>query len=649
MPKPKFTRIPKTHLKIGGFVGDYTASVIDHWLLTAPLANPAMLEMFRDRDAQPYRQMVPWAGEFAGKYLTGAVQVLRTTGDQRLRIWLKHFVARLLSLQADDGYLGPWPKKHRLTNYAPKAGYTWDTWGHYHVMLGLILWHEESGDKAALRGAIRIADLMCTKFLGQPGGMVATGSSDMNLAPVHSLALLYRKTKTQRYLDLALQIVDEFAGHEARRPNCHPPPRFIPKVPAGDYLCQALTGKEFFENPKPRWESLHSLMGLAELYWATGDERFRTAFEHDWWSIVKYDRHNNGGFSTEEQACGNPYQHGRIETCCTIAWMAMSVEMLKMGGSSIVADELELSTLNSVTGMHSVSGRWATYDTPMNGVRCSSGQDIIFQARQGSPELNCCSVNAPRGFGMISDWALMKDRDGLILDWYGPSCISTGIGRGSSVAIEQMTDYPKTGKIIIKVKPSHAADFTLKLRIPYWSAKTKVRLNGKSIRGVVPGSYLEITRRWRRGDTITLTLDMSLHFWRGQRDCKGTTSIYRGPILLTYDHRYNLEHEGRNPRCPEFITFKPWEVNDKDAPLNPPPLDARSLRCRPVKCPDWQPPALLFKVESATGQAVHLCDYGSAGGAGTPYHSWLPVNHAPRTPTFTRTNPLRSLHLVKGE
>lgn len=43
----------------------------------APKANPAMLEMFRDRDESPLRQMVPWAGKFAGKYLTGAVQVLR--------------------------------------------------------------------------------------------------------------------------------------------------------------------------------------------------------------------------------------------------------------------------------------------------------------------------------------------------------------------------------------------------------------------------------------------------------------------------------------------------------------------------------------------------------------------------------------------
>ena len=56
----------------------------------------------------------------------------------------------------------------------------------------------------------------------------------------------------------------------------------------------------------------------------------------------------------------------------------------------------------------------------MDGVRKASAHDIVFQAREGSPELNCCSVNGARGFGMISDWALMRAGDGLLVNWYGP-------------------------------------------------------------------------------------------------------------------------------------------------------------------------------------------------------------------------------------
>jgi uncharacterized protein len=75
-----------------GPVGSYINGVIELWLLVAPRSNPAMLEMFRDRDAPPLRPLVPWAGEFAGKYLTASTQVLAATGDARLRTWLESFV-----------------------------------------------------------------------------------------------------------------------------------------------------------------------------------------------------------------------------------------------------------------------------------------------------------------------------------------------------------------------------------------------------------------------------------------------------------------------------------------------------------------------------------------------------------------------------
>ena len=141
----------------------------------------------------------------------------------------------------------------------------------------------------------------------------------MHQAPIHSLCLLYEHTGNPRYLNLAKKIRDEFAATDAAG-----------KPLAGDYLNGALAGKEFYELPKPRWESLYPIMGLAELYVITGDEKYRQAVEHFWWSIVKSDRHNNGGFSSGEKAVGNPYDKGAIETCCTIAWIALSVEMLRL-------------------------------------------------------------------------------------------------------------------------------------------------------------------------------------------------------------------------------------------------------------------------------------------------------------------------------
>jgi hypothetical protein len=605
--------------EVRGPVAGYLRGVTEQWLKVAPAANPGMLEMFRDRDRRPYRALEPWAGEFAGKYLTAAVQVLRLTGDRELKEHLARFVREWLSLQADDGYLGPWPRDARLTGRAPnvggkgQSGDTWDAWGHYHALVGLLLWHVDSGDAAALAAARKVGDLLCGRFLGdKKPRLVDTGSTEMNLAPAHGLCLLYRKTKDPRHLALAKQLVGEFAATDPKG-----------KPLAGDHLRAGLAGTEFFATPKPRWESLHPIMALAELYLLTGDADCKKAFEHHWWSIVKLDRHNNGGFSSGEQAQGNPYHPGAIETCCTIAWLAMGVEMLRLTEDSVVADELELSTLNSVLGLHSPTGRWATYNTPMDGVRKASAHDIVFQAREGTPELNCCSVNAARGLGMISDWALMRDAAGLRLNWYGPGTMTAELPSGVTVRVTQETDYPRDGRVRIAVVPAKEAAFPLRLRIPHWSAATKVAVNGTPVAAPRPGTYLTLDRTWKNGDRVDLELDLRPHFWVGERECRGKVSAYRGPVLLTWDRRFN-----------------------DTAPADVPAMSAEDFPGRVVSWDGSNRPILLVEVPAAGGKVVRLCDFASAGQAGSPYRSWLPVEGVTAT-EFSRANPLRSGRVAK--
>lgn len=613
--RPACDRVPGARFALEGPVRGYLGNATRHWLLSAPEANPAMLAMFRDRDRRPYRDLLPWSGEFAGKHLTGAVGVLRLTGDAELRRSLDRFVGELVACQDVDGYLGPFPRTSRLTGHAPSAGEkggpTWDAWGHYHVMLGLLLWDQEIGDARALAAASRIGDLLCDRFLGKEKRprLVDTGSTEMNLAPAHGLCLLFRRTGKKPYLDLARQLVGEFAALGADG-----------KPLAGDYLRRGRAGEPFYRTPKPRWESLHPILALAELHRITGDTDDRKAFINLWWSIVELDRHNNGGFSSGEQAQGNPYHRGPIETCCTIAWMAMTVEMLAITGDSIAADELELSALNSALGIWSPTGRWSTYNTPMDGVRNANFHEIGFQCRPGSPELNCCSVNAARGLGLIGEWAIMRDARGLLLNWYGPGTIAAPLESGTVVKLVQETNYPRSGSVRIRVEPEKPGPFELRLRIPHWSSRTTVRLNGEPIAGVTPGRYLAFSRSWRPGDTIELQLDMTPRIWSGERESAGLASIYRGPLLLAYDRRFN--------------------AIDAD---NLPPLDASTLaEVTPPRTAGPMVPILLVETDSPGGRPIRLCDFASAGADGSGYRTWLKVDGATPAP-FRRDNPRQSV------
>jgi DUF1680 family protein len=440
--------------------------------------------------------------------------------------------------------------------------------------------------------------------------MVDMGMTEMNLAPAHGMALLYAHSGNQRHLDLALQLAEEeFAAVGPQGPL------------AGDYLRQGLAGTPFYATPKPRWESLHPIMGLAELYHQTGREEFGRAFESLWASMQAYDVHNNGGFTAGEQATGNPYHPGAIETCCIIAWMALSVEMLKLSGSSLVADELELSTYNAVLAMHAHSGRWATYNTPSDGARFASAHQIVFQARSGGPELNCCSANSPRGLGLLSEWAWMHGPRGLYVNAYAPGSLETKLADGLRLCIRQETAYPLDGQVTLILQPEHSAEFSLFLRIPAWSRRSAVRVNGQAQPAVQPGAYLELRRVWQYDDRVELSLDFALRAWHGARECQGLTSLYRGPLLLAYDPRYNRELQ--SDAEPVVFGADPWQTR-ADC-LAAPEIDAESIQTQPLAWEGWLPPALLLAARTSAGQAVRLCDFASAGQTGTPYRSWLPV------------------------
>jgi DUF1680 family protein len=86
--------------------------------------------------------------------------------------------------------------------------------------------------------------------------------------------------------------------------------------------------------------------------------------------------------------------------------------------------------------------------------------------------------------------------------------------------------------IRIDAAPAHA--FALQLRIPAWSEKTVVEVNGKALEGAASGRYLEVRRAWKAGDAVRLRLDVRPRLTMANaavRDNAGKVAVERGPLV----------------------------------------------------------------------------------------------------------------------
>lgn len=81
-----------------------------------------------------------------------------------------------------------------------------------------------------------------------------------------------------------------------------------------------------------------------------------------------------------------------------------------------------------------------------------------------------------------------------------------------------------------------AKQFTLALRRPSWAGEGfAIKVNGKVVKQLsAPGTYIEIKRKWKSGDTVSLTLVKSLRL-EPLSDNPSITAILWGPLVLAGD------------------------------------------------------------------------------------------------------------------
>ena len=100
---------------------------------------------------------------------------------------------------------------------------------------------------------------------------------------------------------------------------------------------------------------------------------------------------------------------------------------------------------------------------------------------------------------------------------------------GVRVQITEETDYPFRDQIRFTINPASPVEFPLKLRIPAWATAATMTLNGKRLSDVRAGTFHTITRRWKRGDRVVLTLPMRVRAVHYSND---SVAVERGPLIF---------------------------------------------------------------------------------------------------------------------
>jgi len=120
-----------------------------------------------------------------------------------------------------------------------------------------------------------------------------------------------------------------------------------------------------------------------------------------------------------------------------------------------------------------------------------------------------------------------------------------GVG-GGEVTIEQVTQYPWNGNIVLRIS-SHVPNFALKLRIPGWCDPASVVLSrGPGAVDVkIEKGYATLPGPWNGQEVVELKLPMEprrVHADPQVKDDAGKVAVARGPIVYCAE---SIDNDGR--------------------------------------------------------------------------------------------------------
>lgn len=142
----------------------------------------------------------------------------------------------------------------------------------------------------------------------------------------------------------------------------------------------------------------------------------------------------------------------------------------------------------------------------------------------------CCSGTLVQ---TVADYPIdiyMQSDEGIDVNLYIPSR-ATWMQNGAHVSLAIETNYPAENFVSISVSPERPVEFTVRLRVPSWTnGKATATMGTQAIASDLPGTYIELRRHWKSGDTIQMSVPQDFRFEPIDEQHPETVALMRGPL-----------------------------------------------------------------------------------------------------------------------
>jgi uncharacterized protein len=500
------------------------------------------------------------------KTLEAAASMYASTKDKKIDVMMDDAIAIIAKAQKEDGYIYTksiieQKKTGQAKMFDDKLSFEAYNFGH--LMTAACVHFRATGKTTLLDVAKKATDFLI--------GFYNAASSEQArnaICPSHYMGIteMYRTTRDKKYLELVKKLIDIRGMSEGSDDNSDRLPFRQMKEVSG----HAVRANYLFA-------------GVADVYAETGDTTLLHTLNLMWNNVVNEKMYVTGGcgalydgLSMEglsykpdsiqkiQQAYGKNYQLPNMtahnETCANIGNVLWNWRMLQLTGNAKYADVMELSLYNSVLSGVSMDGNKFFYTNPL-----AAAKDFPYDLRWSGgrqkyiSKSNCCPPNAVRTIAEVNDYMYSIGEDGLYINMYGGNVLKTELHDGTKLELEQVTNYPWDGKIVITIKEVSSKSVNIHFRIPSWSNGYGVVFNGKN-KEVYKVNNGYISRAMKKGDRIELLLDMSVKLLESNplvEATKNQVTVKRGPIVYCLESADLLQQNIFDVMIPTSIKLQP--------------------------------------------------------------------------------------------